>query len=248
MKGKCKMGRLVFGLTLFVVGMISGGVILAGINGVKAQAEQSEVLVNMQQMVNSQEASGDNLSYINGEIPQDDSKARQSFDKVMDSYLVMWNELPNLYQLLEDLEKQKTQVDPANDVGFTGVRQTYFHDEGGFHEITAGLLQDKRLYIRARGFDGAEVTVNCLGGMQHWVAGDAEGCVREIDGYIELNIGIPTDVDVDTHETQAIGWVISIMDEEGWATMAEVYPPAGTVITGGFSGMSSSLFQDVLMR
>lgn len=242
------MSKWIFGATLFVAGMISGGLLLAGINSARAQAEDSEVLVNMQQMINSQEASGDNLSYINGEIPRDNSEVRQSFDKVMDSYLVMWNELPNLYQLIEDLEKQKTQVDPGAGLPFSGVIGDYGFSDARWQQIQAGVAGDVQLYIRSSSSGVSRATVTCLGGMEHWATEQAEGCIKDFEGYDELRIDTITDVDVDTHEPVTVGWQITSMYGGDPTVVATLNVPLELMNDGGFRGTSTNIVQGKVLR
>lgn len=246
------MGKWIFGLTVMVMGMIAGSILTVGAITVKAQAEQSEILVNMDQIINNQEASGDSLSYINGEIPRDNSEVRQSFDKVMDSYLVMWNELPNLYQLVEDLENQKTQSDPAEGLSFSGLVLTHDYAEGQSQTVEAGLLDGWDLYIRSSSLGVGRAVATCMAGMQHWATEEAEGCVDTIDGYQELVIDTATSsgelTDGSSGANMHTTWHVKVNDGAGWTTMAILDAPVGGFDPDGFILSSTNMIHGKVLR
>lgn len=145
------MGKIIFGLTLFLVGAISGGAIIFGTHVAKAETDESEAMEYVVRMLDAQEAMGDELVYLQGLLAEtDESEAQASVDRMWGPYMVVWDDLRELLDLLrqsQEANDPKASMSPTSgEVGSTvTVKGDNFEPSGSidilFHGSTIATVR-----------------------------------------------------------------------------------------------------------
>jgi hypothetical protein len=136
------MGKIIFGLTLLIIGAVFGAAIVLGTQTTMAEATNSEALNVVDRMLNDNEAMGDDWVHLANLVSETgNSQALESVDRMGGPLVAMRDELSFLADLLQQTEEPpaSASMDPSsgevgdqitiNGTGFTDAKNVgiFFH-------------------------------------------------------------------------------------------------------------------------